>query len=85
MPVLEAGLVGVPVVTTDVPAAVEIGGADVLQFDKTDSPDDLAARILTWAEGSPVHRLRRRVSQDYTWQAIFHRDIEPLLRRGEQA
>jgi glycosyltransferase involved in cell wall biosynthesis len=85
MPVLEAGLVGVPVVTTEVPAAVEIGGADVIQFDKADAPDDLAARILTWAEGSPVHRLRRRVNQNYTWQAIFHRDIEPLLRRGEQA
>jgi glycosyltransferase involved in cell wall biosynthesis len=83
MPVLEAGLVGVPVVTTEVPAAVEIGGSDVIQFDKADDPDDLAARILTWAENSQVHRLRRRVSQDYTWQAIFERDIEPLLRRGE--
>ena len=84
MPVLEAGLVGVPVVTTEVPAAVEIGGADVILFDKNDDPDDLAARILAWAENSRVHRLRRRVSQDYTWQAIFDRDIEPLLRRGEE-
>jgi len=85
MPVLEAGLVGVPVVTTEVPAAVEIGGADVILFDRKDDPDDLAARILAWAENSRVHRLRRRVSQNYTWQAIFHRDIEPLLRKGEEA
>ncbi len=83
MPVLEAGLVGIPVVCTEVPAAVEIGGADVILFDKHDAPDKLAARILTWAENSPVHRLRRRVSQRYTWQAIFERDIEPLLRRGK--
>jgi glycosyltransferase involved in cell wall biosynthesis len=85
MPVLEAGLVGVPVVTTEVPAAVEIGGADVVLFSKNDDPDDLAARILGWAENSRVHRLRRRVRQNYTWQAIFHRDIEPLLRGREGA
>jgi hypothetical protein len=27
--------------------------------------------------------LHRRVSQNYTWQAIFERDIEPLLCQGE--
>jgi glycosyltransferase involved in cell wall biosynthesis len=81
MPVLEAGLIGIPVITTEVPAAMEIGGPDVILFDKHDSPDELAARILAWAADSQVHRLRRRVSQNYTWEAIFERDIEPLLRR----
>jgi glycosyltransferase involved in cell wall biosynthesis len=85
MPVLEAGLVGIPVVTTEVPAATEIGGRDVILFDKHDSPDELAARISAWAAESQVHRLRRRVSQNYTWEAIFKRDIEPLLRRPEAA
>jgi glycosyltransferase involved in cell wall biosynthesis len=83
MPVLEAGLVGVPVVCTDVPAAVEIGGDDVILFDERDGPDQLATRILAWAESSPVHRLRRRVRQEYTWQAIFERDIKPLLADPE--
>jgi glycosyltransferase involved in cell wall biosynthesis len=83
MPVLEAGLVGIPVVCTKVPAAVEIGGEDVILFDLDEEPDRLAARILAWAEGSAVHRLRRRVRQGYTWQAIFSRDIELLLRRRE--
>jgi hypothetical protein len=32
-----------------------------------------------------VHRLRRRVRQNYTWQAIFQRDIEPLLQGWEDA
>jgi glycosyltransferase involved in cell wall biosynthesis len=85
MPVLEAGLVGVPVVCTAVPAAVELGGADVVLFDKTDDPSHVAARLLAWAENSPVHRLRRRVRQNYTWQAIFERDIEPLLQSREDA
>ena len=79
MPVLEAGLIGVPVVCTCVPAAEEIGGADVILFDAAEEPTHLAKRILAWAEQSPVHRLRRRVQQNYTWRAIFHRDIRPLL------
>jgi glycosyltransferase involved in cell wall biosynthesis len=83
MPVLEAGLVGIPVVSTEVPAALEVGGQDLLLFDLKEDPDHLAERILAWAEGSPVHRLRRRVRQNYTWQAIFRRDIEPLLRSRE--
>jgi glycosyltransferase involved in cell wall biosynthesis len=85
MPVLEAGLAGIPVVSTAVPAAVEIGGADVILFERDEEPDRVAARILAWAEDSPVHRLRRRVRQAYTWRAIFARDIEPLLRPPEEA
>ncbi|MFL7807989.1 MAG: glycosyltransferase family 4 protein, partial [Anaerolineae bacterium] len=82
MPVLEAGLIGIPVVSTEVPAAVEIGGADVMLIDEHDDPADLADQLLAWAENSQVHRLRHRVRQRYTWQAIFCRDIEPLLREG---
>jgi len=85
MPVLEAGLVGIPVVCTEVPAAVEIGGEDVMLFDTSREPADLADRILAWSETDPVHRLRRRVRQDYTWQAIFERDIKPLLQGQEEA
>jgi glycosyltransferase involved in cell wall biosynthesis len=83
MPVLEAGLAGLPVACTRVPAAVEIGGEDVIAFNLDEAPHHLAARLLAWAEGNAVHRLRHRVRQNYTWQAIFGRDIEPLLRRRE--
>ncbi|MEA3341134.1 MAG: glycosyltransferase family 4 protein, partial [Chloroflexota bacterium] len=79
MPVLEAGLLGVPVVCTDMPAAEEIGGADVILLDANKDPAHVAGQILTWAEQSPLHRLRRRVRRDYTWRAIFHRDIQPML------
>ena len=81
MPVLEAGFVGMPVVCTRVPAAWEIGGKDVVIFDANQDPAHVAEQILDWAEGSPTHRLRRRVRQNYTWQAIFERDIKPLLER----
>lgn len=80
MPVLEAGLVGLPVLSsTNVPAAEEIGGKDVTLFDTDQDPDQVAEQILAWAERSPEHRLRRRVRQYYTWNAIFERDIKPLI------
>ena len=86
MPVLEAGLVGIPVVCTeDVPAAQEIGGEDVLRFKVTDSPEAIADLLQAWARHSPVHRLRHRIKQDYSWPAIFRRDIAPLLVDGRRA
>jgi glycosyltransferase involved in cell wall biosynthesis len=79
MPVLEAGLVGLPVVCTSVPAAEELGDRDVTIFDAAQDPAQLAQQLLNWAEGNATHRLRRRVRQSYTWDAIFERDIKPLL------
>lgn len=81
MPVLEAGLLGKPVVCTDIPAAREIGGADVILLDAGQEPMCTTEQILAWAEQSPAHRLRHRVRQSYTWRAIFDRDIRPLLAK----
>jgi glycosyltransferase involved in cell wall biosynthesis len=83
MPVLEAGLLGRPVFCTNVPAAEEIGGDEVTVFGRDEGPEEVAARLWAWAEESRVHRLRRRVRQRYTWQALFAREIQPLLRGRE--
>jgi glycosyltransferase involved in cell wall biosynthesis len=82
MPVVEAGLLGMPVFCTEMPAAEEIGGVDVNLFDPTEDPECVAKRILAWTAQSLTHRLRRRVRQKYTWRAIFERDIKPLLEKG---
>ena len=79
MPVLEAGLVGMPVICTDVPAAQEIAPSERLLMDVDDPPEGIAGRLFAWAADSRVHRLRRRVRQRYTWPALFRQDIEPLL------
>ncbi len=84
MPVLEAALVGIPVFSTRVPAAEEIGGRDVSLISPDDDPDGIADSILALVADRPVHRLRRRVRQEYTWAAIFAKDIEPLLHQGSR-
>ena len=80
MPVLEAGLAGIPVFcTTQVPAANEIGGQDVIRFAPDAAADEVAGLILHWMENSPVFQLRRRVRRELTWRGIFQRQILPLL------
>jgi glycosyltransferase involved in cell wall biosynthesis len=79
MPILEAGLVGIPALCTDVPAAEEIGAQDVVIFDPDDSPVQLTEQILDWAEQSSIYNLRSQLRRRYTWTKIFQQDIKPLL------
>jgi len=80
MPVLEAGLLGLPVVASDaVPAAEEIGGEDVLRFGLDLPPQSLAKELTAWVNGDKRLKLARRTRQNFTWEAIFESKIEPLL------
>lgn len=79
LPVLEAGLVGIPVITTAVPAAREIALDDAFVFSLNTSPDLLVEQLLNWMEENPQFQLRNRVKRDFTWEAIFKRDIQPLV------
>lgn len=85
MPVLEAGLVGVPVLATAIPAANEIGGEEVVIFDLGTAAEELAGKILELLAGNPLSRFRQRVRQRYTWQAIFRQQLKPLLDNPEVA
>jgi glycosyltransferase involved in cell wall biosynthesis len=80
MPVLEAGLLGIPIMATNVPAAVEIGGEDIVLVESSNDPIETADQIIEWFDGNPMYRLRCRVRQQYTWEAIYHRKIRPLLQ-----
>jgi mannosylglucosylglycerate synthase len=79
MPIMEAALVGLPVVTTPIPAAVELGGEDVVIISNQEEPEQIARKILDKVNQTPIHRFRRRTRQKFTWKAIFTRDIQPLL------
>lgn len=84
MPVLEAALAGIPVFSSDqVPAAIEIGGQEVIRFSPAADPAEVAEWVLQTLEQSSVWKLRRRVRQTLTWRSIFNRQILPLI--GERS
>lgn len=82
MPVIEAGLIGMPVFTTRIPAAQEIGGQNVTVFSGEDTPDKVAETLLQWVRSNATQQLKRHIRQNYTWQAIFRQNILPMLREG---
>ena len=82
MPVLEAGLCGVMVMSSDVPASTEIGRAAVIIFDPGEGAGTVVDRMLAALDASPLARMRLRIRRDFTWQAIFDRQILPLLDIG---
>jgi glycosyltransferase involved in cell wall biosynthesis len=79
MPILEAGLIGMPVFSTQIPAASEIGQQEVTIFSKDETAENVAQMILEWAKASPTQRLKRRIRQNLTWQAIFQSKMLPLF------
>lgn len=83
MPVLEAGLLGIPVVCSEkVPAAREIGRSNIMLFDPEASPESIADRILSGTSASQTVQFRRQVRQSLAWERIFTRQILPLLHQG---
>jgi glycosyltransferase involved in cell wall biosynthesis len=85
MPVIEAGLLGIPVVCSSaVPAGQEIGGEDVHLFDSQAGPEEIAQMIAGSVMETSWYRLRRRIRGEFSWEQIFHQKIEPFLKTGRE-
>ncbi len=84
MPIVEAGFMGLAIVaSTAVPAAGEIAGDAAMLIDLDDPAEEVAGRIWHMAQADRRLKLRRRIRQGLTWQAIFEQQIEPLLHGVE--
>lgn len=81
MPILEAGLLGVPIFSTAVPAAVEIAKENFHLIEKDINAERLAVLVQTALAMKIEHRLRVEVRRNYTWKRIFEKDLLPLLEQ----
>lgn len=81
MPILEAGFLGIPVISTAVPAVSDLAGDNALIFSLDTDAGQLAEHILNRVVARPEHHLRVKIRQNYTWKAIFERDLLPLLEK----
>ncbi len=80
IPLLEAGIAGLPIFCADIPPFRQIGGSDVTFFDPVnDPPKTIARQIIHHLETDATARMRARVRRDYRWDSIVRRLILPLL------
>lgn len=80
IPLLEAGLVGLPVFCSGLPSFHQTGQDDVIYFDPVyESASNIAFMIQTYFTGNPRQRLKTRVRQAYRWDAIVRTHIVPIV------
>jgi glycosyltransferase involved in cell wall biosynthesis len=79
IPVLEAGLAGLPIFCSDIPPLRTLGSSNATYFSPDADPAELANRIVNHLSFDPVFRMRTRVRRQYSWEQIYAREISPLL------
>jgi glycosyltransferase involved in cell wall biosynthesis len=84
IPLLEAGLAGIPVFCADIKPLREIAHGAATFFAPDEAPGTVAALIAAELRQSGVFHLRRRVRRDYTWQGVYRRHIAPLLEGSDE-
>jgi mannosylglucosylglycerate synthase len=80
IPILEAGLAGIPIFCSDIAPFRETAGDAAIRFHPEAPPEEVARRIIAVLGEDRRIALRRRVRLDYTWDAIYRRSIVPLLQ-----
>ena len=81
IPILEAGLAGLPIFCADIPPLRSLGSSNVTYFSPDADPVELANRMVNHLSFDPIFRMRTRVRREFSWERIYTRDIEPLLYR----
>ena len=79
IPMLEAGLTGLPIFCADIDSLRELGGDEVRYFSPDADPSEVARMIAVALAEDKKFSLRWRVRRDYTWDKIFRAHIANLL------
>jgi glycosyltransferase involved in cell wall biosynthesis len=79
IPLLEAGLSGLPIFCSDLAVFKEVAPAADVVFALHEEPNAIAERIATTLRKDARYSLRRRVRLDYTWETVCERHLIPLL------
>lgn len=81
IPVLEAGIAGIPVFCSDIHPLRSIAGDNAVYFRPDASPDHVAEKIYSYLSADMVYQLRLVTRTQYTWEKVYQEQIEPLLRK----
>ena len=79
IPILEAGLVGLPIFCSDIPPFRETAGRLAIFFDIEKEPELIAEKIIKGLRKDARVKLKNHIKQDYTWENVFEKKIKPLI------
>ncbi len=81
IPILEAGVVRMPIFCSDIPPFRESGDGLIHTFGLDESPEEIARRIDAYLSEDEVYRMRKQILRHYTWGRILGKRILPLIER----
>ena len=79
IPILEAGISGLPIFCTDIPPLRELGGDRATYFLPDDDPREVTRLIIDRLDGELTFDMRVRVRTGYTWEQVYAEAILPLI------
>jgi glycosyltransferase involved in cell wall biosynthesis len=83
IPILEAGLIGIPIFCSDIPSLHVLAGNQAVYFSPQAEPSIVAQKISDHLEIDPTYMMRRRVRKHFTWDQIYQQQIAPLLDEND--
>jgi glycosyltransferase involved in cell wall biosynthesis len=81
IPILEAGLVGMPVFCADIPPLRDLGLSFVNYFSLDEAPAQIASMLTDRLATSRLAAFRARIRSEFTWEQVYQRQIRSLLER----
>ena len=82
IPVLEAGLVRLPIFASDIPSLRESTVGHIQYFDPENDPASVAESIFEYLKVDPIYQFRQRVLNHFTWQAIVKQKVIPIIHEA---
>jgi len=80
IPLLEAGVVKLPIVCSNIEPLSEIVGEDALKFNLKDSPSLIAERILDYINHQPTFFMFKKVVRKYSWEIIYRDYLKKIIK-----
>ncbi len=79
LPLLEAGMIKLPIACSDIAPFKDIAGEDACFFSLDDNPGKIAENVLQFLKGMKPHGMYRNVICNYVWDNIYTHSIKPFL------
>jgi mannosylglucosylglycerate synthase len=79
LPLIEAGLLRIPIFCSNIPVLQEVGGEHPYYFSLDAPPDEIAESIVTTLERPGLPAMRRKVLSAHSWDSLFRSKILPLV------